>query len=90
MASHVVCNACPNGLIDVAVPIMIEGEHVANLFAGQFLAQSPDIEFFRRQAHTAQDGLAAVGLEPAQWHGHVHDDVAARGFAGCTTATGGQ
>jgi len=41
---------CKNGLVDVAVPITIAGEHVANFFIGQFFLQPPDREFFRRQA----------------------------------------
>ena len=41
---------CLNGLVDVAVPIIIEGVHVANLFSGQFFFEEPDMEFFRAQA----------------------------------------
>jgi PAS domain S-box-containing protein len=41
---------CLNGLIDVAVPIVIKGEHVANLFSGQFFFDNPDENFFRKQA----------------------------------------
>jgi len=41
---------CKNGLTDAASPIVIEGEHVANAFVGQFLLESPDIDFFRQQA----------------------------------------
>jgi len=41
---------CINGLIDVAVPIVIKGEHIANLFSGQFFFEEPDVEFFRKQA----------------------------------------
>ena len=41
---------CRNGLMDVAAPIMIEGRHVANVFAGQFLTRPPDLDFFHRQA----------------------------------------
>ena len=41
---------CRNGLIDVAVPITIGGEHVANLFTGQFFFEPPDREYFIRQA----------------------------------------
>ncbi len=41
---------CRNGLIDAAVPIVVEGEHVANFFTGQFLFQPPDLDFFRKQA----------------------------------------
>jgi len=42
---------CLNGLVDVAVPIVINGEHVANLFSGQFFFDEPDIQFFTKQAH---------------------------------------
>jgi PAS domain S-box-containing protein len=41
---------CRNGLVDVAVPIMIRGEHVANFFTGQFFTEPPDRDFFLRQA----------------------------------------
>ncbi len=41
---------CLNGLSDVAVPIIIEGEHLGNFFTGQFFYEPPDIEFFRKQA----------------------------------------
>ena len=43
---------CPNGLTDAASPIVIQGEHVANAFVGQFLLKAPDPERFRRQART--------------------------------------
>jgi len=41
---------CPNGLIDAASPIVIEGRHRANMFIGQFLIGPADETFFRRQA----------------------------------------
>lgn len=41
---------CLNGLVDVAVPVVINGEHIANLFSGQFFLEKPDYEFFRNQA----------------------------------------
>ena len=41
---------CKNGLVDVAVPINIDGNHVGNFFTGQFFLESPDKEYFRRQA----------------------------------------
>jgi signal transduction histidine kinase/ActR/RegA family two-component response regulator len=41
---------CKNGLVDVAVPVIVDNEHVGNFFTGQFLLDSPDTEFFRRQA----------------------------------------
>ena len=42
---------CPQGLVDYATPVIIEGEHIANIFTGQMLHEPPDIEFFRKQAH---------------------------------------
>ena len=41
---------CLNGLVDVAVPIIIRGEHVANLFTGQFFFEEPNATFFKKQA----------------------------------------
>jgi PAS domain S-box-containing protein len=41
---------CKNGLVDVAVPLVIRGVHVANFFTGQFFFSEPDKDFFVRQA----------------------------------------
>jgi diguanylate cyclase (GGDEF)-like protein len=41
---------CHNGLYDVVVPLIIEEEHVANLFTGQFFYEKPDLSFFTEQA----------------------------------------
>lgn len=41
---------CLNGLVDVAFPIIIKGEHIANLFSGQFFFEEPDKGFFIKQA----------------------------------------
>lgn len=41
---------CLNGLVDVAVPVFVKGEHIANLFSGQFFFEKPDVGFFREQA----------------------------------------
>ena len=41
---------CKNGMTDAASPIIIEGQHVANAFIGQFLLGPPDVSFFRDQA----------------------------------------
>jgi PAS domain S-box-containing protein len=41
---------CKDGLVYVAVPIIIENTHVGNLFAGQFFFAPPDIDYFTRQA----------------------------------------
>ena len=41
---------CENGMVDAATPIIIENEHVANLFIGQFLLETPNQECFIKQA----------------------------------------
>ncbi|MDF2572459.1 MAG: diguanylate cyclase domain protein [Sporomusa sp.] len=41
---------CKNGMIDYACPIIIEGQHLANLFLGQFFFEPPDETVFRQQA----------------------------------------
>ena len=41
---------CLNGLVDVAVPVVINGDHIANLFSGQFFFEEPDTAFFVEQA----------------------------------------
>lgn len=41
---------CRNGLVDVAAPIMIDGNHVATFFTGQFFLTTPDKDLFSRQA----------------------------------------
>ena len=41
---------CKNGLVDVAVPIIIRDEHVANFFTGQFFLEAPNEAYFIRQA----------------------------------------
>ncbi|MGD9224087.1 MAG: sigma 54-interacting transcriptional regulator [Desulfobacteraceae bacterium] len=51
---------CKNGLMDVAVPIVINGVHIGNIFAGQFFLEAPDIEFFKKQA-------ARYGFEAAPY-----------------------
>lgn len=40
---------CRNGLTDCAAPIVIEGQHIANLFIGQFLLAQPDRKEFEAQ-----------------------------------------
>ncbi len=41
---------CAHGLTDVACPIVVAGQHVAQVMTGQLLLREPDIEFFRGQA----------------------------------------
>ncbi len=44
---------CPRGLVDASSPVIIAGEHLANVFSGQIFLQEPDEDterFFREQA----------------------------------------
>jgi len=41
---------CPHGLVDSATPILVEGEHIGNVFTGQLFFEKPDIDYFRAQA----------------------------------------
>lgn len=45
---------CKNGLVDAAIPIYLESEHIGNFFTGQFLLEPPDVIAFERQAETFQ------------------------------------
>ena len=62
------CSKCLNGLVDVAVPVVVDGEHVLTLFTGQFFFEPPDRERFRRQAadlgFDEEDYLAALDEVP--------------------------
>jgi diguanylate cyclase (GGDEF)-like protein len=46
---------CRNGLTDCAAPIVIEGQHIANLFIGQFFLKHPDLKEF--EARCAEFGF---------------------------------
>ena len=41
---------CKNGLLDYATPIVVEGQILATLFLGQVLNETPNMEFFHKQA----------------------------------------
>ena len=41
---------CKNGLTDAATGIFVHGQHVANLFVGQFLLEEPDKDAFGRRS----------------------------------------
>jgi PAS domain S-box-containing protein len=45
-----VISTCCKGLTNCASPIIIQGEHVANLFIAQFLLKEADQDMFRKQA----------------------------------------
>ncbi|WP_022664353.1 PAS domain S-box protein [Desulfospira joergensenii] len=41
---------CPHGLVENAIPIIIEDIHYGNFFTGQFFLEKPDLAFFKEQA----------------------------------------
>jgi len=41
---------CPMGLVDAAVPLVVDGRHLGNVFTGQLFLETPDEERFRCQA----------------------------------------
>ena len=43
-------HVCQNGMADAAAPIIIDGVYVANFFIGQFFFETPDKDFFSKQA----------------------------------------
>lgn len=51
-AAPAITYRCPHGLVDNAIPIVIEGKHLGNFFTGQFFLEKPDLEFFKQQART--------------------------------------
>jgi PAS domain S-box-containing protein len=61
---------CKNGLWDVAMPIIVDGEHLATFFTGQFFyeGEKPDMDFFRHRAEEfgfdAEEYLEAVNRVP--------------------------
>jgi len=42
---------CHHGMVDGATPIIIDGEHLADLFSGQVLLHKPDLEKFKLSAN---------------------------------------
>ncbi|MCF8139095.1 MAG: PAS domain S-box protein [Desulfotignum sp.] len=67
-AKPAVSYRCPHGLIDNAIPIIIDGIHYGNFFTGQFFLEKPDLEFFKTQARKyrfdEQAYIAAVKKVP--------------------------
>lgn len=67
-ADPAVIYTCPQGLTDTAMPIIVDGRHMANFFTGQFFLEKPDPEFFRLQAKKygfdEKSYLAAMAAAP--------------------------
>lgn len=61
---------CANGLWDIGIPILVDGQHLATLFLGQFFyeGEAPDREFFIQQADAfgfdRREYLAALDRVP--------------------------
>ncbi|MCQ1535023.1 PAS domain S-box protein [Methanosarcina sp. KYL-1] len=61
---------CKNNMWDLATPIIVDGQHVGNLFSGQFFfeGETPDYGFFRAQARkhgfNEEKYIAALGKVP--------------------------
>lgn len=59
---------CRNGLLDAAAPVIVNGEHLANAFIGQFTTRPPDREAFRARAEKygfpVEEYLAALDDVP--------------------------
>jgi PAS domain S-box-containing protein len=61
---------CPNGLRDAAVPLIVDGHHLANVFTGQFLLDEDEVdrEAFRERARRCgfdeSEYLAALDRVP--------------------------
>ncbi|QUH22592.1 PocR ligand-binding domain-containing protein [Methanobacterium alkalithermotolerans] len=70
---------CLNGLVDMALPVYIQNEHVANLFTGQFFLEKPDREFFKKQAQEfgfpQEEYLAALDKVPVFTEEYVEKGV---------------
>jgi len=45
---------CPMGIMDCATSIAIDGEHLGNVFIGQFFMEQPDESYFMMQARQCQ------------------------------------
>jgi signal transduction histidine kinase/ligand-binding sensor protein len=61
-------HACPQGLVNCAMPVLVKGQPIATLLMGQFLHAPPDAAFFRQQAQElgidAEAYLAALQRVP--------------------------
>jgi PAS domain S-box-containing protein len=61
---------CKNNMWDIATPIVVGGQHVGNIFSGQFFfeGETPDLDLFRAQAKRygfdEDEYLAALGRVP--------------------------
>lgn len=72
---------CKNGMINIALPIIIEGKRLGVLFSGQFFYDNepPDLDWFRQQAEElgfdVKPYLAAVHQAPVFNHTQVDNTM---------------
>jgi PAS domain S-box-containing protein len=72
---------CKNNMIDIAMPIIIDGKHRATFITGQFFYKDdpPDREFFVNQAQAlgfnAKEYLAALDKVPLYSREHIRGNV---------------
>ncbi|MRR34221.1 PAS domain S-box protein [bacterium] len=70
---------CGNGMREAAMPIVIEGEHLATFFAGQFFYddERPDPDYFRNQAREfgfdEESYLEALSRVPVRTRAQIGD-----------------
>ncbi len=66
---------CPNGLVEVAMPLQLESRVLGYFFLSQFFQETPDLDYFKRQAlaygFDMEDYLAAVDKVPIVRPGRV-------------------
>lgn len=80
--THTLAYKCENHLWDIANPIIIDGQHVATLFVGQFYYddETLDLEVFRRQAaelgYDEEEYMAAVRRLPVFSRQQVDEMIA--------------
>ncbi len=73
---------CKNNMWDVATPIMVGGQHVGNLFSGQFSFEEEelDYEFFRAQARRygfdEEEYIALLESVPRLSNDFLHEGMA--------------
>jgi PAS domain S-box-containing protein len=70
---------CKNGLLDIGIPIVVAGSHLATMFLGQFFYEdeTPDREYFTQLAREfnfdLDDYLAALDRVPRLSHEKVNE-----------------
>ena len=70
---------CKNGLWDIGVPVVVDGEHLASMFCGQLFFEDarPDTEFFRQQAQAfgfdEEEYLDALNCVPVYSREEIRD-----------------